>query len=88
MVWALTTSLSIFKSFSLFSWLGKVLSVITSLIPPLGHLSFVWPTFTPSLNELHQCFVLGSWVRAMTGSNPIDIFPQDQLETTNMKQNT
>lgn len=53
MVWALAISLSIFESFSLFSWLGKVLFVITSLIPPLGHFSFVWVTFPPSLDHLH-----------------------------------
>lgn len=62
-------------------------SVITSLIPPflgsfflcVGHL----PTFSGSPS---RCFVLGSWVRAVTVSNLIDIFPQDQRETTNTKQ--
>lgn len=53
LIWALTTTLSIFETVSLFHLLSKVPSEITSLIPVLGHLSFVWPTFPPSLSELH-----------------------------------
>lgn len=45
--------LSIFESFPPFGWLGKVPSVITSLISVLGNFSCVWPTFPSPLRELY-----------------------------------
>lgn len=58
MNWALATFLSIFESFPLLSWLGKVPSVITSLIHALGHLSFVAASTPHLLSEHHGAIVL------------------------------